>query len=91
MNDMTHQIKKLYSNVNSTIQDFERIKELINSIKDDNTFNVMLKSKLKKYSNTCLADFLIFSDLIYQLLDTCNTDEMELILQAFSEADDEEF
>jgi len=88
---MEEKIKKLYSMVSSVMLQFDEVNKAINSIEDNNAFNILLKSRLKEYSNSALSSLLVFSDLTYQLLDTCDSDEMELILRAFDEFDEEEY
>lgn len=80
---MNNTIKLLYDKTRSTMMDFEEVNKTINSIEDKNLLNIKLKERLKDYSNTCLSDLLIFNDFLYQLIDTADTDEMELILQEF--------
>lgn len=90
---MEEKIKDLLEKVRSTMLYFENVNLVINGIEDKNWLAVTLKQRLKEYSNTCLADLLIFSDLCYQLVDCDDPDEMELILEAFTqmdEADNEE-
>lgn len=85
---MKEKIKLLYEKTRSQMLEFEEVKKLINSIGDKNVITIKLKEKLKEYSNTALADLLIFNDMLYQVLEA--GDEIDLIFdELFSEGDDD--
>lgn len=86
---MKEKIKTLYDKTRSAMMTFEEVNNIINSISDKNFLNTKLKERLKEYSNTCLSDLLIFTDVLYNLLEA--GDEIDLIFNdLFSEADDED-
>ena len=86
---MIDKIKLLYEKVRSSMLSYEEINKIINSINDTNILSVKVKERLKEYSNTVLADMLIFSDVLYQLLEAVDNDEMSLLLDELSGGDDE--
>ncbi|MCB9207568.1 MAG: hypothetical protein H6611_09735 [Ignavibacteriales bacterium] len=86
---MIDKIKLLYEKVRSSMFSYEEVNKLINSIDDKNIVTVKVKERLNEYSNTVLADMLIFSDVLYQLLEAGDNDEMRLLLDGLSGGDDE--
>jgi hypothetical protein len=86
---MNEQIKILSEKLRSSMLDFEKINEVINGIPDKNIINIKLKQRLKEYSNQCLSDLLIFSDVVYQLLESSDNEEMHMLLEILDGADDD--
>lgn len=86
---MKDKIKILYYKTRSVMMTFDDVNNIINSISDKSFLNTKLKERLKEYSNTCLSDLFIFTDVLYNLLEA--GDEIDLIFDdLFSEADDED-